>query len=161
MPSFDVVSRVDMQEVDNAVNQARMELKNRYDFRGSKSEILLEEDSITLVADDSMKLKAMSDILGQKMAKRGVGLRALDFKEPESAAGNSLRQKIEIKQGIQTDDGKKIAKLVKEMNLKKTQAQIQGEQVRVSAPKRDDLQAVIHALKEKIPLELQFVNFKD
>jgi uncharacterized protein YajQ (UPF0234 family) len=108
-----------------------------------------------------MKLQAMTEILNQKMVKRGVGVRSLDFKEPETASGDSLRQQIEIKQGISTDDARKIVKLVKELNLKKVSAQIQGDQVRVNGPKRDDLQAVIAMLKQSANLELQFVNFKD
>lgn len=161
MPSFDVVSRVDMQEVDNAVNQAKKELETRYDFRGSTSKIELNDETITLNAEDSMKLKALAEILTQKMAKRGVGLKALDFNEPESAHLGTLRQKILIKQGIKQEDAKKITKLIKESNLKKIQAQIQGDQVRISGAKKDDLQEVMSLLKQDIPLELQFVNFKD
>lgn len=161
MPSFDVVSRVDMQEVDNAVNQAIKELLTRYDFKGSKSKIELDKNSITLLADDRMKLKSLTEILNQKMAKRGVGLRSLDYKEAEEALGGALRQKVEIKQGISQDDGKKIVKFIKEQGLKKIQAQIQQDQVRVTGPKRDDLQQVISLLKQNIDLELQFTNFKD
>jgi cyclic-di-GMP-binding protein len=161
MPSFDIVSRVDMQEVDNAVNQALKEIRNRYDFRSSKSTIEFDKKSITLLADDTMKLKALRDTLSEKIAKRGVGVRALDFKDPEEASGSMLRQKIEIKQGISTDDGRTIVKLIKDANLKKVQAQIQQEQVRVTGPKRDDLQSVIALVKANTQLELQFVNFKD
>jgi len=161
MPSFDVVSRVDMQEVENAVNQAKKEIVNRYDFRNSKSSIELDKEAITLLADDDMKLKAMQEILSQKVAKRGVGVRALDFKEPEKAAGMMLRQKIMIKQGISQDDAKSIVKLIKDAGLKKIQAQIQQDQVRVTGAKRDDLQEVIKLLREQVKLELQFVNMKD
>ena len=161
MPSFDVVSRVNMQEVDNAVNQVKKEIGHRYDFRNSKSTIELDDTSITILADDNMKLSAMRDILSEKMAKRGVGLRSLDFAEPEAASLGFVRQKITIKQGISTDDGKKIVKLIKDANVKKVQAQIQQDQVRVTGQKRDDLQAVIRMLKESVELELQFVNFKD
>lgn len=161
MPSFDVVSRIDMQEVDNAVNQALQELAHRYDFKGSKSTIEFDKESIMLTADNEMKLKALKEILNQKMAKRGVGLRSVEYHDPESATGGSFRQKITLKQGISTDDGRKIVKLIKELNLKKVQAQIQQDQVRVQGPKRDDLQAVIKLIKEQIPLDLQFVNFKD
>ena len=165
MPSFDVVSKVDMQEVDNAVNQVRKEISTRYDFRNSKSSVELDKtpnkELITINADDKMKLDAITDMLNQKMAKRGVGVRALDYQEEEQAMGGSIRQKVLIKQGIQTEDGKKINKLIKELGLKKVSSQIQQEQVRVNGPSRDDLQAVIKALKEKIELELQFVNFKD
>lgn len=161
MPSFDVVSKVNMQEVDNAVNQARREVENRYDFRNSKSTIELDPEAITIQAEDNMKLKALRDILSEKIAKRGVGLRALDFQEPEDASLGSLRQKIGIKQGISSEDGKKIVKLIKDQGLKKIQSQIQGDQLRITGPKRDDLQVVIQLLKKEVELELQFVNFKD
>lgn len=161
MPSFDVVSRVDMQEVDNAVNQTRKEIATRYDFRSGKSEIQFDKKSITLIADDKMRLEAMVEILNQKMVKRGIGVRSLDFKEPEGASGMMLRQLVELKQGISADDGRKIVKTIKDAKLKKIQAQIQDDQVRVTAPKRDDLQEAIKLLKAEIELELQFVNFKD
>jgi uncharacterized protein YajQ (UPF0234 family) len=161
MPSFDVVSNVDMQEVDNAVNQARKELNTRYDFKGSKSAIDVEKNTITVLADDKMKLEALIEIIKQKMAKRQIGMRSLDFKEPEEATAGMIRQKIEIKQGINTEEGKKMVKMIKDQNLKKVQAQIQDEQLRITAPKRDDLQAVIAILKEKATLELQFVNYRD
>ena len=161
MPSFDVVSRVDMQEVDNAVNQARKEIATRYDFRSGKSEIQFDKKAITLIAEDKMRLEAMVEILNQKMVKRGIGIRSLDYKEAEGASGMMLRQLVELKQGISTDDGRKIVKTIKEAKLKKIQAQIQDDQVRVTAPKRDDLQEAIKLLKAEIELELQFVNFKD
>ena len=161
MPSFDVVSRVDMQEVDNAVNQARKEIATRYDFRSGKSEIQFDKKAITLIADDKMRLEAMVEILNQKMVKRGIGIRSLEYKEPEGASGMMLRQSVELKQGISTDDGRKIVKTIKDAKLKKIQAQIQDDQVRVTAPKRDDLQEAIKLLKAEIELELQFVNFKD
>ncbi len=161
MPSFDVVSKVDMQEVDNAVNQAKKELANRYDFRNSKSEIQLEKDHILVLADDKMKLQAMEEIINQKISKRGVGIRALDYQDAEEAFGGTLRQKILIKQGISTEDGKEIVKLIKAKNLKKIQSSIQGDQIRITGPKRDDLQEVIQILKAEVKLELQFVNFKD
>ena len=161
MPSFDVVSKADMQEVDNAVNQAIKELQTRYDFKGTKCAIEWDKTVITLLADDDMKLGAVQDILRQKMAKRGIGMRALDFKDAEAAFGGSLRQKVEIKQGIAQDDAKKIVKLIKDEGLKKIQTQIQGDQLRVTGPKRDDLQQAIALLKTKVDLELQFVNFRD
>lgn len=161
MPSFDVVSKVDMQELDNAVNQAIKEIQTRYDFKGSKSKVELNSEHIEIVADDKMKLEAIHQILNQKLVKRGIGLKSLDYKEPEKASGDALRQKVEIKQGISTEDGKKINKKIKDLGLKKVSSQIQGDQVRVNGPKRDDLQEVIAALKSSIDLELQFVNFKD
>ncbi|MCC6220188.1 MAG: YajQ family cyclic di-GMP-binding protein [Deltaproteobacteria bacterium] len=163
MPSFDVVSEVDMQEVDNAVNQAKKELENRYDFRNSKSSIELDKTSgITIAADDDMKLKAIKEILNQKATKRGISVRSLDYQEPEKASSGSVRQLVKIRRGISQDDARKIVKLIKDEKLKKVQAQIQQEQVRVIGPKKDDLQEVIALLREKIDsLDLQFVNFKD
>lgn len=162
MPSFDVVSEVDLQEVDNAVNQAKKELTTRWDFKNSKSEVDLDKkNGITLVADDEMKLKSLTEILHQKLAKRGVSIRSLDPQTAEGASGGMQRQLIKIKQGIAGDDAKKIVKLIKDQNLKKIQASIQGEQVRVTGPKIDDLQAVIRVVKEKIELDLQFTNFRD
>ncbi len=162
MPSFDVVSKVDMQEILNGVNNTKKELESRYDFRGSKSTVELEKDHILINADDEMKLNAIKDILCQKIAKRGIGLKALDLSTPvEKASGMSLRQKITIKQGISQDDGKIIVKAIKDAGLKKVQTQIQQDQVRVTGQKKDELQEVIALLKETIRLELQFVNFKD
>ncbi len=162
MPSFDVVSKVDMQEVDNAVNQVKKEVSTRYDLKNSKSSIEFDKTNIILFADDNMKLKALVDILNQKMAKRSIGLRSLDYQEPEKAAGDCLRQRVLIKQGISVDDGRKIVKLIKDLKLKKVQAQIQEDQLRVTGPKRDDLQQVISVLKQKIDhIELQYINFRD
>ncbi len=163
MPSFDVVSKVDEQEADNAVNQVVKEVQPRYDLKNSKCTVEFDKKEllITLFADDKMKLRALTDILNEKMAKRGIGVRALEYKDPEDATGGAIRQKVKIKQGISQDDARKIVKTIKELNLKKVQAQIQQDQVRVNGPKRDDLQAAIAGLREKIELELQFVNFKD
>ena len=162
MPSFDVVSKVDLQEVDNAVNQAKKEISTRYDLKSTKCTIEFDRQAINIFAEDNMKLKALVEILNQKMAKRGVGLRSLDYQPPEKASGESLRQKVLLKQGISTDDGRKMVKLIKELKLKKVQAQIQDEQLRISGPKKDDLQQVITTLKSKMDnLELQFVNYRD
>jgi len=163
MPSFDVVSRVDLQEADNAVNQAQKEIQTRYDLKNSGSSIELDkkELTLTLVGSDKMKLQAVTQILNEKMVKRGIGIRVLDYKEIEEATGGTLRQKVLLKQGISTEDGKLIVKAVKELNLKKVQAQIQQDQVRVTGPKRDDLQIAMKSIKETIQLELQFVNFKE
>lgn len=163
MPSFDVVSKINEQEADNAVNQVIKELQTRYDLKSSKCTVEFDKKEllVTIFAVDKMKLRALTDILTEKMSKRGIGPRALEFREPEDATGGALRQKVKLKQGISQDDGRLIVKCVKEMNLKKVSAQIQQEQVRVSGPKRDDLQGVIAQLKDKIELELQFVNFKD
>ena len=149
MPAFDVVSKVDMQEVDNAVNQAIKEIETRYDFRGSRSEIQWDKTNIVIIAEDKMKLSAMQEILKQKAAKRGIGLRALEFKDPEDAFGGSLRQQVDLKQGISQDDAKKISKLIRDEGPKKIQAQIQGDQLRVTGAKRDDLQQVIAYLEAR------------
>lgn len=163
MPSFDVVSEVDLQEVDNAINQSKKELETRYDFRGSKANIDWDkEGSISITAEDDMKIEAIRAIINQKMVKRGISLRCLESGSVEDSGGMMKKLQITIKQGISTEEGKKLVKLIKDKKLKKVQAQIQQEQVRVTGPKRDDLQAVISILKEEVTnLELQFVNFRD
>lgn len=162
MPSFDVVSKIDMQEVDNAVNQTLKEIGQRYDFRGSKATLVLEKDAIKLTAEDDFKANAILDSLRQKMAKRGIDLKVLDVGTFESAAGSSVRCQIKLKQGIAGDDARAITKLIKALPTK-VQAQIQDEQVRVTGKKRDDLQEVIAALKTApdLNIPLQFTNFKD
>ena len=154
--SFDVVSEVEMQEVDNAVNQAKKEIGTRYDFRGSKAEISLEGDTIKIIGDDEYKLNAIIDVLKGKMVKRNVAIKNLDYGKIEPAAGATVRQVITIKKGIT----KEVVKAIKNMKLK-VQASIQEDQVRVSGKDKDDLQAVIQMLKQlDIPVELQFVNFR-
>ena len=161
MPSFDVVSKVEMQEVDNAVNQVKKELATRYDFRGTDSAIELTPDGITLRSSDKEHLSAAYKVLMEKSAKRGVSLKSLDAQEPIPAAKRSLRQLIVIKQGISTEKGKEIVKLIKDAKLK-VQAAIQGDQVRVSGKKRDDLQAVMKLLRDRdLGIAMQFVNFRD
>lgn len=158
--SFDVVSEVDMQEVDNAVNQAKKEIGTRYDFRGSKSEINLEGDTIKIVGDDEYKLNAIIDVLKGKMVKRNVAIKNLDYGKVEPAAGATVRQVITIKKGITKENAKEVVKAIKNMKLK-VQASIQEDQVRVSGKDKDDLQAVIQMLKQlDVPVELQFVNFR-
>ncbi|MBI5560411.1 MAG: YajQ family cyclic di-GMP-binding protein [Deltaproteobacteria bacterium] len=161
MPSFDIVSKVDIQEVDNAVNQAIKEMSQRYDFRGSKSEIKWEKkEDITIIADDDYKLKSVTEILNTKLAKRGVSLKALEYGKAEDAAGGLKRQVIKILQGIPQDKAKEISKCIKELKLK-VETHIQGDQLRVSGKKIDDLQAVITALKEKdMDVNLQCVNMR-
>jgi len=161
MPSFDVVSQVDRQEVDNALNQTRKEVSQRYDFKGTKTDISSEGDTIRIVSDDEFKVKAVVDVLQSKLVRRGVSLKALLYGRIEPAAGGLAKQEITVQQGIDTDRARRIVKLVKESKLK-VQAQIQGDQVRVSGKKRDDLQAVIQLLKtQDLGLPLQFVNFRD
>ena len=158
--SFDVVSEVDMQEVDNAVNQAKKEIGTRYDFRGSKSEINLEGDTIKIIGDDEYKLNAIIDVLKGKMVKRNVAIKNLDYGKVEPAAGATVRQVITIKKGITKENAKEVVKAIKNMKLK-VQASIQEDQVRVSGKDKDDLQVVIQMLKQlDVPVELQFVNFR-
>ena len=159
-PSFDVVSQVDMQEVSNALNQTTKEISQRYDFKGSKSEVLKDDDGIKITTEDEMRLNAIVDILKSKFIKRGVSIKNLEYGKIEDAAGGMVRQKIKIKQGIDSDVAKKITKDIKETKLK-VQAQIQDDQVRVSGKKIDDLQSVIAFLKEKdYGLDLQYINFR-
>jgi cyclic-di-GMP-binding protein len=161
MPSFDVVSKVDPQEVDNAINQTRKEIIQRYDFKGSKTEIREEENAIHIVADDDFKVKAVVDILQSKLVRRGISLKALVYGTLEPAAGGLAKQTITVQQGIETEKARRIVKLIKDHKLK-VQAQIQADQVRVSAKKKDDLQAVIQLLKQQdLDLPLQFANFRD
>jgi len=161
MPSFDIVSKVDEQEVDNAVNQAIKEMSQRYDFKGSKSEIKWEKkEEVTITADDDYKLKAVIDILQTKLAKRGVSLKSLEYGKVEDASGGLKRQVIKILQGIPQDKAKEISKFIKELKLK-VEAQIQGDQLRISGKKIDDLQEAIRSLREKdFKIALQFVNMR-
>ncbi|MGE5309019.1 MAG: YajQ family cyclic di-GMP-binding protein [Deltaproteobacteria bacterium] len=161
-PSFDIVSEVDMQEVDNAVNQAKKEIANRYDFKGSKSTIELnrEEKKITLIGDDDFKLRSLRDVLSTKMAKRGVSLKSLKYGEPEKAFEGTLRQKIDIATGIDKEKARDLVKIIKDLGLK-VQASIEGEKIKVSGPKKDDLQAVISHLRGvDFPLPLSFTNYR-
>lgn len=162
MPSFDIVSKVDVQEIDNAVNQAIKEIQQRFDFRGSKSEIKWEKkEEMTIIADDDNKLTAVIDVLQTKLIKRGVALKALDYGKVEDASGGLKRQVIKIRQGIPTEKAKEITKFIKEMKVK-VQAQIQDEQVRVTGKKIDDLQEVIQTLKAKdFDINLQYLNMRD
>lgn len=160
MPSFDVVSKTDNHEVTNAVDQANREIATRFDFKGSNARVELTKNTITLIASTDFQLKQIDEIFRSKLAKRQVDVRSLNYKDPEIKL-NEARQLIEIKQGIDQDTAKKIVKLVKESNLK-VQPAIQGEQVRVTGKKRDELQSVIAMLRTaKIDLPLQFENFRD
>ena len=160
--SFDIVSIVEIPEVINAINQAMMEIKQRFDFKGSKSDIKLEEKDkkIVLLSDDEYKLKSVIDILQTKLVKRGVSLKALKYDKVEPATGGTVRQVITLQQGIPVEKAKEIVKLIKDTKLK-VQAQIQGEQVRVAGKSRDDLQGVIALLRGKdMGIDLQFVNYR-
>ena len=160
--SFDVVSEVDLQEVDNAVNQAKKELLQRYDFKNSKCSIDFNrnEKKITLIGNDDFKLRAVKDVLATKMVKRGVKLKALLFREPQKAFEGSLRQLVDISVGIDKEKAKELVKIIKKLRLK-VQASIEGEKLRVSSPKKDDLQVVIAHLKSiDFPLALSFRNYR-
>jgi hypothetical protein len=161
MPSFDIVSKVDEQEVDNAVNQAIKEMSQRYDFKGSKSEIKWEnKGEITLTGDDDYKLNAIIDMLQNKLIKRGVSIKSLEYGNVEEASGGLKRQVIKIIQGVDSDKAKAIVKFIKGKKLK-VQAQIQGDQLRVTGKKLDDLQEVIAVVKgEDFGVDLQFENMR-
>jgi len=160
--SFDVVSKVDIPEVANAIDQAMREIKQRYDFRGSVSKIELNqnENKITLTSDDEFKLKSVIDVLQGRLLKRGIALNALIYGKVENASGGTVRQEISLQQGIPQEKAKEIIKLIKDKKMK-VQAQLQGDQVRISAKKKDDLQTVIAELKEKeLGIPLQFTNYR-
>jgi hypothetical protein len=161
--TFDITSTIDMQEVDNAVNQAEKEIGQRYDFKGATAEIALDKEAgtLTLTADDDFKLKALIDVLQSKLIKRGVPIRNLDYGKVETASAGKARQVVTLQQGISSEKGKEIVKAIKAGGFKKVQAQIQDDQVRVQSPSIDELQAVIAMLKkEDFGLELQFGNFR-
>ena len=163
MPSFDVVSRVDMQEMDNAVNQVKKEIITRYDFRGSKTRLELDrkEGKIEVHTEDDMKLRAIKDMLISKVVKRSIEASALVFGNAEKAGGDMLRQTVTVTNGIEIETARKVVKLIKDTKLK-VQSAIQGDEVRITGKSRDDLQAAIQTLKEAdLGLPLQYVNFRE
>ena len=161
MPSFDIVSKVDIQEVDNAVNSVLREVAQRYDFKGSNCTVVLDNNEITVNADDDYKLYQIQGMLKGHFTKRKIDSKALDFGKSEMASGNTVRQKITVKQGIDSEIAKKIVKDIKASKIK-VQASIRGEEVRVDGKKRDDLQNVMAMIKESgVDLPLQFINFRD
>jgi cyclic-di-GMP-binding protein len=158
--SFDIVSETDMQEVTNAVQQASRELTTRFDFKGSKSSIDLSGDEIVLVSDDQQKLKSVRDVLEDKLVRRKVALKALDYQKVEDAAGGTVRQRARVIQGIESEKAKQIVKAIKDAKLK-VQAAIQGEQLRVSGRKKDDLQEAMRIVRERdFGIPLQFTNYR-
>jgi cyclic-di-GMP-binding protein len=159
--SFDVVSKVEIQEVKNAIDQATKEVNARFDLKNSKSTIALEkEEAILLASADEYSLKAVTEILGQKLVKRGISLKALDYEKIEPAAGQSVRQKIKLKQGIASDAAKKITAFIKESKVK-ANSSIQGDTIRVSSKDRDVLQEVMGKLRgQDFGIDLQFTNFR-
>ncbi len=161
MPSFDIVSEVDLAEAENAVQNVMREIATRYDFKGSKSSVEIKDSLVTIFADDDMKLRQMHEILQGAMQKRGIEPGSLDYQKTEPAAGQSVRQQVVIKQGIDKDLAKKIVKAVKGEKFK-VQAAIQGEELRITGKKRDDLQEVIAFVKGmNLEQPLQYKNFRD
>ena len=162
MPTFDVVSQVDMQEVRNAVDQANREAATRFDFKGTDSTIELGERDLVLRSSTEDRLRALHQVLEEKLVRRQVSLKALEDGKVEEAAKGTARQRIAIHAGISADHAKRINKFIRDMNMKGISSQAQGDQVRVSGKKRDDLQATIRSLKEEdFGIPLQFINFRD
>ena len=161
MPSFDIVSEVNKVELKNAIEQSNKEVTNRFDFKGSDARIEQNELQLTVYADDDFKLKQVMDVFSGKCAKRGVDLRVLDPKDVEKISGNKVKQVVEVKNGIEQEAAKRIVKLIKDAKMK-VQASIQGEAVRISGGKKDDLQAAIQLVRSSIKeIPLQFQNFRD
>ena len=161
MPSFDIVSKTDMAEVDNAVQGVAREIGTRFDFKGSKCTIERKEALITILADDDMKLRQIQELLKGYMVRRKLDASALEFKEPQKASGNALRQEVVVKQGIDQTVGKRIVKEIKDSKLK-VQVSIQGDELRVTGKKKDDLQEAIAFVRAmKIEQPLQYQNFRD
>ncbi len=162
MNSFDIVSTIDLQEIKNAIEQTMKEIRTRFDFKGSKSEVSLspDEKEVIVLSDDEYRLKSVNDILQSKMVKRGIGLKALSYGTPEPALGGTIRQKITLVQGIPSEKAKEISKEIRDRKFK-AQAQIMGDQLRVTSKSRDELQSVIAFLKSKdFGIPLQFTNYR-
>ncbi|MBM4441551.1 MAG: YajQ family cyclic di-GMP-binding protein [Candidatus Rokubacteria bacterium] len=158
--SFDIVCKVDMQEVANALDQTRREVETRYDLKGAKNEITIEKHDVTVLSADEMKLKAVVDILQSKLHKRGVPLKALTYGEVEDAAGGAKRQKITLQQGIPIDKAKEIVRLIKDSKVR-VQASINEDKVRVAGKNRDDLQKIIALVREKdLGIAVSFDNYR-
>ncbi|GIO96394.1 YajQ family cyclic di-GMP-binding protein [Paenibacillus sp. FSL W8-0187] len=158
--SFDIVSKMDMQELSNAVNQAEREIENRFDFKGSKSSLKLDKDALVIASDDEYKLNAVIDILQTKMVKRGLSLKNVEYSKIEPASMGTVRQRLTLKQGIDQENSKKINILIRDSKLK-VKSQIQGDQIRVTGKNKDDLQQIMQLLrKADLSLDLQFTNFK-
>ena len=161
MPSFDIVSQVNPMEIENAINQAKKELANRFDFKGSNAEIVLEKNEIKLSAEDQFKLNALSEIVMGRLAKRNISLKNVDRGEPDVSPLGHARQTIKIKQGLEAEIAKQVTGFIREKKFKVT-SQIQGSEVRVNGKSRDELQEVIAAVRaHEFPVALQFQNFRD
>ena len=164
MPSFDVTSKVDLQEVDNAVNQARKEVAQRYDFKGSKAAIDFDraEGTLTLTADDEFKMQSLWEVLETRLVRRKVPLKNMKRGEIERGANDTVRRTITLQQGVPTEASREIVKFIKDRKLRKVQPAIQGDQLRISSPSRDELQQVIAQLREQdFGVELQFGNYRE
>ncbi len=158
--SFDIVSKVDLAEVTNAIHTAMKEIENRFDFKGSKSDITLEKEEIVILSDDEYKLGQVKDVLLSKLIKRGVPIKNLEYGKIEPAAGGTVRQRVKLVQGIDKDNAKKINAIIKETGLK-VKSQIQDDQIRVTGKSKDELQMVIAAIrKADLPIEVQFINYR-
>ncbi len=161
MPSFDIVSEINLQEVDNAVNQASKEIATRFDFKNSKSQITFDKKVIQIISDNDQKMKSVIDVLQNKMIKRGIAPKSLDYGKVEPAAGSLVKCEIKLVQGVATEKAKEIVKFIKDSKFKVT-ASIQDEQVRVNGKSRDELQTVMAAIRAKdFTIPLQFSNFRD
>ena len=161
MPSFDIVSRADLSEVDNALNNLRREIDQRFDFKNSKCSIERQDETMTILADDDLKLRQMRELLQGHLTRRKIEAGVLDYQTPENAAGQSMRQVVKVRQGVDRELSKKIVKEIKGSKLK-VQVAIQGDELRVTGKKRDDLQSAIELVKGmKNELPLQYVNFRD
>ncbi len=162
MPTFDVVSELDMQEVRNAVDQAQREVTTRYDFKNTGSSVELKEKTIDLATESESRLQALTQVLEEKLVRRKVSLKALDYGKVEEATKGTVRQTVTLRMGISSDKAREIGRFLKDLNLKGVQHQVQGDQLRVSGKKRDDLQAAIAAMRDHdFELPLQFTNFRD
>ncbi|KAA0546484.1 YajQ family cyclic di-GMP-binding protein [Bacillus sp. BGMRC 2118] len=158
--SFDIVSKVELPEVTNAISIALKEIQTRYDFKGSKSDISLEKEEIVLVSDDDYKMEQLKDVLISKLIKRGVPIKNLDYGKLENASGGTVRQRAKLVQGIDKENAKKINTIIKNSGLK-VKSQIQDDQIRVTGKNRDDLQGIIAAIRNAdLPIEVQFINYR-
>ncbi|MGD8189269.1 YajQ family cyclic di-GMP-binding protein [Brevibacillus ginsengisoli] len=158
--SFDIVSKVDMAEVNNAIYTAMKEIENRFDFKGSKSSISLDKEEMVLVSDDEFKLSQLKDVLLGKLVKREVSIKNMDYGKIEPAAGSTVRQRVKLVQGIDKDNAKKINTIIKDTGLK-VKSQIQDDQIRVVGKSKDELQVIITAIrKADLPIEVQFINYR-
>jgi cyclic-di-GMP-binding protein len=161
MPSFDIVSQVNSMEIENAINIAKKELANRFDFKGSQAEIMLDKNEIKLSAENAFKLKALNEIVIGKIAKRNISLKSIEQQDPDISPLGHARQVLKVKQGIETDIAKQVTGFIRDSKFKVT-TQIQDQQVRVTGKSRDELQAVIAAVRSReFPVALQFTNFRD